>query len=504
MNILLDSNVLIAAYPEMGDSPERTTTAVNTLLQLANENGHATFHHPIATAYDFENITDVKRRRWRQTVTSNYPVLHEPPRLQQSVIQNFGEPAQGSNDWVDHHLLAAVEGDAVHILVTEDIALQRKAKVLGLGERVVGISDAIAAIRAISPRPSDVNLLPEQTRAHALDANDPIFNALREDYHPHFDDWLQKCKIKHRTCWRIEVDGALAALTIVKEEIPPEFGPGGKTLKISLFKVSGDHPGMRYGELLLKSVFDYCAVNDYDAAYVTMFPKYRNIANFFDNFGFTDAGEKTALGETVLEKRLKPQDVVAVSDLSLLEYHIRFGPRCYRTDTEALRFIVPIEPRFYNVLFPEADEQRPMDNVGIMSPAGNGIQKAYLSGSNIRSIDAGSILYFYRSRDRQRLGVIGVAEGFMASSDPEKVAAYVGKRTVYSQKQILELTDWGRKEILAILFRQSKVIRLGPTEEPTDARLREAGVWQRPAQSIMKIQPPGTDWLRRHVDQAEM
>ena len=489
---------MIAAYPETGDSPERTTTAANALLQLANENGHATFHHPIAMEYDFANITDAEKRRWRQTVTSNHPVLHEPPRLQQSVIQNFGEPAQGSNDWVDHHLLAAVEGDAVHILVTEDIALQRKAKVLGLGERVVGISDAIAAIRAISPRSSDVNLLPRQTLAHTLDANDPLFNSLREDYHPHFDKWLQKCKIEHRTCWRIDVDGALAALTIVKEETPPEFGPGGKTLKISLFKVSEDHPGMRYGELLLKSVFDYCAVNDYDAAYVTMFPKHENIANFFYNFGFTDTGEKTDLCETVLEKRLKLQDAAAVSDLSLLEYHIRFGPHCYRT--EAPRFIVPIEPRFYNVLFPEADEQMQLDNVGIMSPAGNGIQKAYLSGSNIRSIDAGSILYFYRSRDRQRLGVIGVAEGFMASSDPEKIAAYVGKRTVYSQRQIRELTDYSRKEALAILFRQSKVIRSGPT----DAQLQEAGVWRRPAQSIMMIQPPGTDWLRRYIDQAEM
>ena len=152
------------------------------------------------------------------------------------------------------------------------------------------------------------------------------------------------------------------------------------------------------------------------------------------------------------------------------------------------------------MLFPEADEQMQLDNVGIMSPAGNGIQKAYLSGSNIRSIDAGSILYFYRSRDRQRLGVIGIAEGFKASSDPEKVAAYVGKRTVYSQEQIRELADYGRKEILAILFRQSKVIRSGPT----DTRLREAGVWQRSAQSIMKIQPPGIDWLRLHVDQAGM
>lgn len=106
--------------------------------------------------------------------------------------------------------------------------------------------------------------------AHNLNTQDPIFHSIRDDYCG-FDQWLAKCHEEHRDCWTVENNGDLAALTIVKDETPAEFGPGGKTLKICLFKVSEEHPGLRYGELLLKSVFDYAYENSYESAYLTVF-----------------------------------------------------------------------------------------------------------------------------------------------------------------------------------------------------------------------------------------
>lgn len=95
--------------------------------------------------------------------------------------------------------------------------------------------------------------------------------------------------------------------------------------------------------------------------------------------------------------------------------------------------------------------------------------------------------------------MIGIAESTLVSESPETVSAYLGKRTVYTPNQIRAMTDSGARPVLAILFRQSRVVKSGPT----DAELREAGVWQSPPQSIMMAQQEGAEWLRTHIDLSE-
>ncbi len=251
---------------------------------------------------------------------------------------------------------------------------------------------------------------------------------------------------------------------------------------------------MRYGELLLKSVFDYAYANQADSAYVTAFPKYQNMSDFLAAFGFSDAGVRTGLGELVMVKSLRPRKP-ASGTLNPLEHHIQFGPWYY--DTGVQRFIVPIEPRFHKVLFPEADRQGQLRSFGMLSPAGNSIQKAYLSRGSNRRIKPGDILYFYRSNDRRRLTVIGIAEDTFVSKSHESISDYVGRRSVYSPDQMQEMTEDGDREVLAILFRQSRVLRYGST----DAQLRKAKVWQSPAQSIMKVHSEGSAWLESNIDE---
>ena len=495
LKILLDSNVLIPAYPKPGAAPEPTAGVARALLQFANGHGHTTYYHPVALNYDFANVRDPAEREWRRAITANHPGLPNPPGIHVRVATHCGNPPRGSNDWVDHHLLSAVVSNAVNLLVTEDGNLRKKAQRLQLGERVANIEDALAHLRALEPVPSRAGLLPRETLAHTLDSNDAIFGSLRADY-PGFDGWLQKCQTEHRTCWTVESSGSLAALTIVKWEDPPEFGPGGKTLKVCLFKVSEQHPGMRYGELLLKSAFDYAYVNSGDSAYVTVFPKYGQVSAFLENFGFVDAGARTGLGELVMEKSLR-SDQHQSHSLPALDYHLRYGTWHYATNVQ--RFIVPIEPRYHRILFPEADEELPIRGLGTLSPAGNGIQKAYLSLGSNRQIRPGDILYFYRSHDRRSIKVVGIAEGTAVSRCPEEISDHVGKRSVYSRDQIRELTQDGSREVLAILFRQARVLRAGVTNE----QLKGAQVWQAPAQSIMKVQPTGSRWLESNIDLRE-
>ena len=497
VRILLDTNVLIAALPETGRSDEYSSAAARELLRLSNEAGHTTCYHP-ASESDFANIGDDSVREWRRLATSTLPPLPDPPEAPADLLVQFGNPARGTNGWVDAQLLAAVVGDAVDTLVTEDRQVLRVAARLDLGERVVAIEDASAAVRAWLPQPGDPALLPQPALAHNIDESDTLFDSLRDDY-PGFDEWFRKCKLEQRQCWTLRANGALSAFTMVKHETPSETGldrhmaSEDAVLKICSFKVSEEHPGLRYGELLLKSVFDYAYGNRIAHVYVTVFPKHEHVISFLETFGFLDSGERTVLDEVVMLKDMEPPaDITAIHDD--LRYHIQYGPHYYSFN--ANRFIIPIEPQYSRVLFPEADMERQFTGIAISSPAGNSIQKAYLSRSNSRQIAPGAILYFYRSQDRQRIATIGVAESTLASTSPDAIAAYVGKRTVYPRTRIKEMTGGGAHEVLAILFRHARTLQSGPT----DAQLTDAGVWQAPPQSIMRVQPKGAEWLRTRVD----
>ena len=489
LNFLLDTNVLIAAYPTDLGSVETDSDLAVELIRQANEHGHSTYSHPVAVQYDVGNIEDREVRTWRELLIAKHPHLQFPPPIQPAISSECGEPKHGSNDWVDHHLLAAVVGNAVDFLVTEDRGVLKKGRRLGLGERVVDIEDAIAVIKVLAPRPSSPLLLARQVQAQVLDERSPFFDSLREDYSG-FDDWLAKSKREHRDAWVIEAGGELAAATIVKHETPADFNIEGQTLKIAMFKVSEGHSGLRYGELLLKSVFDFLSSNYYESAYVTVLPKHDRVISFFEEFGFERIRTQSGLGEAVLVKSLVPRPD---DPLPALEYHVRYGPQHYRTDAPA--FIVPIKPKYHRILFPESEAQRQFEQMRESRPFGNSILKAYLSGSSTRSITSGSILYFYRSGDKRGLTVVGIAEQTLVASSANRIAAFVGKRTVYSRNEIEEMTA-NERDVLAVLFRQARTI-----ESPIRAkRLTDARVWSRPPQSIMRIPEGGVDWIQSQME----
>ena len=307
LKLLLDTNVLIAAYPRDRGAVESLTGLASELIRLANEYGHTTYSHEEALKYDTDRIIDQQDRDWRRMLLEKHPTLPAHPAIHARVSEELGTPPLGSNDWVDHILIAAVVGNAVNILVTEDRGILRKARRLELADRVVDIDEAIGIIRALAPKSTSPMLMASQVQAHTLSEDDPIFDSLRQDYLG-FDEWLIRCKQEHRTCWVIRDGESLAAATIVKDEAPADYQIPGRTLKIAMFKVSESYPGMRYGELLLKAVFDYLVSNSYESAYVTVLPKYERVIEFFENFGFSAIDQRSQLNEIVLSKSiLSPQ-----------------------------------------------------------------------------------------------------------------------------------------------------------------------------------------------------
>ncbi len=487
MKFLIDTNIFIPLEPTGLSDVEPASLLASQFAQLVAQTGNQIYLHPAALA-DVRRDHLEERRSLRELLSTKYLMLPDPPPISQELETTLGRVSPEQHDWVDHLLLAALRADAVDYLVTEDRDLRKKATRLGLGERTTTTSEAISILHNLFdtvPRPPPAV---KETKAHALDDADPIFQSLRSDY-PGFDAWLRKCKRSHRQTWVIQGDeGHLAGLVIVKREEPPEFGLTGKVLKVCTFKVSEQYNGFRFGELLLKALFQYAKTNHYESMYVTVFEKHSSLLSLLEDFGFRDIGVKTSLRENVLAKRLSctREERASIDPLAVNE---RFGPFTVKLEGIAA-FAVPIMPVYHQLLFPEAEQQ--LELMPGTHAFGNSIRKAYLCNAVTRQIRPGASLWFYRSGDMHSLASLGVTEGTLVSRNPEKIARYVGKRTVYSFRDIEMMC---KRDVLAILFRLCRIleppVRLG--------ELKANSVLSSPPRSIVRIPEKGVTWLQSRL-----
>ena len=488
MKFLIDTNIFIPLEPVAHADLEAGTPAAIEFARLASETGNQLYVHPV-TRVDIRRDVDDVRRKVREILFKKYPRLPNPPPISSSLEQVLGRTEPQTNEWVDNHLISALEVDAVDFLVTEDRSLRKKARRLGLEDRVATVAEALSILRDlydIAPMPPPAV---QAVKAHTLNEADPIFKSFREDY-PGFDAWLTKCKREHRQTWVIEVEPPrLAAVSIVKREKSVDFGVAGKILKLCSFKVSEEHNGFRFGELLLKTAFDYASANRYEWIYVTVFDKYGNLIRLLEDFGFQDMGQRTNLGELILAKPMSFTEADRDSHTPL-EFNIRYGP--FATKIKGVpAFVVPIKPKYHRLLFPETEQQ--LELMPGRQPFGNSIRKAYLSNAAIRTIARGANLLFYRSEDIRSVTCLGVVEDTLVSNSAIEIARCVGKRTVYKFAEIEALCQ---KEVLAILFRQSRVLK-----EPIPLKeLIANGVLSAAPQSILTVPEGATEWLQTRLN----
>jgi ribosomal protein S18 acetylase RimI-like enzyme len=488
LKLLFDTNVFIPAEPTSPNEVEDATAPVAKLLQAAMAGKHQVYVHPDSIR-ELLRDRDSARRELRRTLIQKYIQLPAPPAIPEQFRTALGSKFLSKHDEVDLLLLAAVEANSVDYLVTEDRRLLTKATNVGLAARAIPIDEALKALRALfsttpAPPPAVRKIV-----AHQLIESDPIFDGLRQDYQPEFDGWLKKCKLEHRDAWIIEDDGSrYNGLCIVKNETTGEHNLTGKVLKICTFKISFDAFGKGYGELLLRTVFEYAAANKYDALYVEVLAKYRSVISLLDTFGFEATTATTSRSEKVLVKKLSFSKA-EVDAADPLEFNIRFGPIRVKFDGAQV-FVVPIRPDYYKVLFPSVESQQELFQ-GV-HPSGNAIRKAYLCHSRLRKMKPGSVLLFYRSKDTKAICSLGVAEALLRSSDPMEIARFVGTRTVYPYDRIKKMC---RKPILALLFRHAYSL-------PTPIGLRDltnAGALKSAPQSIVAINNRGISCLQNRL-----
>lgn len=484
MKLLIDTNIVIPLEPGSTADLEPSTVLAVEFHRLAAKAGHQLFVHPLIRL-DIDRDRDSARAHLRRQLIGKYSQLNNPPTIVQRPIPPLEVPAQDSNDWVDVNLLVALESNAVDLLITDDEDLHKAAAKVGLQSRVLRLPDIIASLKDLFDEVREPPPAVEFIEAYGLDEKDPIFDSLRADYEG-FDKWLRdKCKSEHRPTFIIpdKKTGKYIGLVIINREDNNKEGIKGKVLKLCTFKVGEQYSGYRYGELLLKSVFDHAAKNGYDALFVTAFEKQEQLIQVLKSFGFEEAGRKSK--ELVLAKKLR-YTKADYKGLDPLRFHVLYGPGVTKFEGNTT-FIVPILPVFHGLLFPEYEDQSELFP-GLI-PCGNSIKKAYLSNSANKQLKPGDNILFYRSDDVMGVTAIGVVEGCLRSKSADEIARYVGTRTVYSFAEIQALSQ---KEILAIKFRLVKIIKPVISLE----RLKVNGVVNSHPQSIQKIMEGSAEWVR--------
>lgn len=163
MKFLLDTNVLIPLEPTDASTATVLAGDAARLHSLASRHGHQVFIHP-AVSRDIARDPQQQRKALFEQQVQKYPRLLDPPSASEALTQLIGSPGVGTNDWVDNQLLIALHANAVDYLVTEDQRIHRKARRLGIGERVARVDEAIRLISDLAdeapPPPPLVSAVP--------------------------------------------------------------------------------------------------------------------------------------------------------------------------------------------------------------------------------------------------------------------------------------------------------------------------------------------------------
>lgn len=489
VNLLLDTNIIIPLEPATGADVEPASPEAVRLFKTAQEVGAGLFAHP-QQVRDIQNDSNESRRNLRLLLLQKYRQLPSPPPLTDRVREAANHPDAASHTWIDAHLAAALDGKAVDYVISEDLGLHKICRRLGLDDRCLTLA---AALDLLDGERTVVPLAPPavvSVHAHQLDSADPIFDQVRADYPP-FDKWLDKCKREHRQAWTVQLPGikCLAGVAIVNPEDREWSDARNPTLKICTFKISESATGVKLGELLLRAIFDYARANGAETLFVEVFPKHGALLHLLHQFGFEIAYKKPGSDEMVLRKRMAP---TAPDDdrLSALDYAKKFGPFSVKWG-DAAAFVVPIEPRFHALLFPEMEPQGSL--LAGSDSFGNTLIKAYLCRAQTRSIRPGNLVFFYRSSDLQAITTSGVVEQILASDDPAKMSEFLRKRTVYRPQDIAAKCQEGGA--LGLTFRHAPILK----RHIALPELITNHILTAPPQSITKLTSEAITWLRTHL-----
>lgn len=436
MDILIDTNIFI--YREDDEIVPEPLRKMERSLKKA---GHTITVHPLSVK-EIRQDPKKERREQAESRAETYVQLSYPPSpsRRSSDFRETVEKASDFNEQVDNMLLFAVYDDAVDFLVTEDGEMHRKALELGIQDRIFTMEEGKDYFSKDHP-PIRGPVAIRRTTFGELNLDDPIFDSLKEEYDG-FVSWAQSKS--DRTAWvNHTTDGQLGAILILKPKEVEDIGNDpllgrDSRLKISTLKVGRPRWGSKVGELLISIAIREAINHELDQVYLTHYADEEDyLVDLIESYGFEHASNR-ADGEEIFLKRLTPS---VDADSNPIETANQYYPSFY-DGPDVKKFIVPVRPEYHNKLFTSYQKrQAPLNEFhGEFNSEGNAIKKAYLSNSKTRKINPGDLLLFYRSEDQQEVTSLGVCEQVeYGLTDPNVISRTVGKRSVFSERDIEEI-----------------------------------------------------------------
>nr|WP_301542830.1 N-acetyltransferase [Cupriavidus basilensis] len=421
-------------------------------VRLAMANGHALLYHP-ATVEDINQDKNVTRRQ--QTLQR----LHQYSKLDVRMACPWNNGGTSRNDAVDNEILYALAQHAAHALITEDRGIHGKATARGLANRVYTIQTAEDLLLRLHERVSvqlpNIEDVPLYTLVEHLP--DSFFESLRDGYGSQFDEWFKEKAADGRRAWvhwkaPHEIGGICIYTRQDNEAISSDFRIMGTALKLSTFKVGEGSRGRKVGELFLKAAFRYATANNLEHIFIHGdLDRHHFLFEMLTDFGFINVGtDPGSNNRDVVYLKYHPSSPPC-DEIPPFEYLRKYFPH-YKNTPKIGKYIVPIRPGYHEILFPDYESltQSQKRLFEAENCAGNAIKMAYLCHAKTTAINAGDIIFFYRSIDTQAITSIGIAESYETINDADAVIAKVKRRTVYTLSEIASMTE---KPTRVLLFR---------------------------------------------------
>ena len=478
MRVLIDPRIFA-----IQENDEALTDSIKKLLRVFKEMDVNVAIHPLSIRY-FERSADVKTGQIILSEIQKYTILDEHADFKSDQAYLDVVKNTAVNDDICSTILYPIYKESVEFLITEDRSIHKKASALSIEDRVFLVDEALQVFSGYAPEFGTTAPLPLKNElVKNLNLEDPIFESLKKEY-PEFQNWFIKISIEGRRCWvYYRNNGSIGALLIYKvEDEPVDVAPqisDMKRLKISTLKVT--HVGYKIGELFIKLAIDISLKNNISEIYLTHFTQSEDrLVELISEYGFDKVGVNSRNEEVFVKKlTINREDAKLLTPIDISK---KFYPSFY-DGAHVNKFVVPIRPIYHNRLFTDFGGRQSTlsEYAGEFVIEGNTIKKAYLSHSNIRKMRAGDLVLFYRSEDLQAITSIGVVEAVHTGiEDREQIVKLVGKRTVFSRKEIDDLI---KNPVSVFLFRH----HLHLSGELRLKTLIEAGILKGAPQSVMEI-----------------
>lgn len=381
----------------------------------------------------------------------SYEKIEIPSPLQPEVLEVSRKTDANENDKIDTQFLNEVFIRRVDILITEDKKIHRKAKELGIEDKVFTIDRFLEKTFAEHPDLVDYKVLNVQKlKFGRISLDDDFFTSLKEDYEG-FEKWFIRKYDEEAYITVNSRNGLILSFLYLKIEdeaesyndITPVFVPK-KRLKIGTFKVINN--GFRLGERFMKIIFDNALKNKVDEIYVTIFDKreeQKRLIDLFEQWGFKLWGKKN-------------DELVYVRDFSkrMVESNLKYSFPYILRNKDC--FIVPIYPEYHTELLPDSilNTESPEEFIEDF-PHRNSINKVYVSRAFEPHPKKGDILIFYRTGGYYKSVVtsIGITDEVRYKfSDEEDFVLHCRKNSVFPEKDLRAMWNYSQSKPFVVKF----------------------------------------------------